>query len=158
VLLANIVRARDHLPHAGLYLEHQDFKNQCESGAPFETYACHAAKSLTRKPQSLNGTHEFASYSLIRSVTVGGAAAGSVERTGGESARAGSRTGSEPVGSATEVGASLQQNRIGAFLRADDCYADQTIREPTAEGEYQKYIETLGQIEWRSISEVFHSS
>jgi hypothetical protein len=133
----------------------EDFKNQCESGAPFETHACHAAKSLTRKPQSLNGTHEFASYSLIRSVTVGGAAAGSVERTGGESARVGSRTGSEPVGSATEVGASLQQNRIGAFLRADDCYEDQTIREPTAESEYQKYIETLGHIEWRSISEVF---
>jgi len=53
------------------------------------------------------------------------------------------------------VSRSLQQNRIGAFLRADDCYADQTIREPTAESEYQKYIETLGHIEWRSISEVF---
>ena len=53
------------------------------------------------------------------------------------------------------VSASLQENRIGAFLRADDCYADQTVREPTTETDFRKYTETLGHIEWRSVAEVF---
>jgi hypothetical protein len=107
--------------------------------------------SLTEKPKSTSGTNAFASYSLIRSA-LGAAPAG--ERP--ESPRAGSRVGTDSGGSsAAEVGTSLQQNRVGAFLRADDCYADQAIHEPTMESEFQKYTETLGHIEWRSISEVF---
>jgi hypothetical protein len=130
----------------------ETFKNQCATGTHPADHACHGVKALRESPKSVSGTNAFASYSLIRSAA-GAAAAGS-ERT--ESPRVGSRVSSESSGSAmTEVGSSLQQNRVGAFLRADDCYADQTIREPAAEGEFQKYTETLGHIEWRSIAEVF---
>jgi hypothetical protein len=130
----------------------ETFKSQCATGVHPADHACHGVKTLTEKPKSIGATNSFASYSLIRSATGAGSAAG--ERA--ESPRAGSRVGSESSGYAmTEVGSSLQQNRVGAFLRADDCYADQTIREPATEGEFHKYTETLGHIEWRSIAEVF---
>jgi hypothetical protein len=128
----------------------ESFKSQCASGAHPTDHACHGVKSLTEKPKSTSGTNAFASYSLLRSA-VAAATAGE----GAQSPRAGSRVGTDSTGTAAEVGTSLQQNRVGAFLRADDCYADQTIREPAMEGEFQKYTETLGHIEWRSISEVF---
>jgi hypothetical protein len=129
----------------------ETFKSQCATGDHPTDHACHGLNSLNGKPKSASGTNAFASYSLIRSAT--GTAAASGERA--ESPRAGSRIGTDSSGSAAEIGTSLQQNRLGAFLRADDCYADQTIREPTSESEFQKYTETLGHIEWRSISEVF---
>jgi hypothetical protein len=129
----------------------ETFKSQCASGVHPTDHACHGVKALTEKPKSTSGTNAFASYSLLRSAA--GAAAPAGERV--ESPRAGSRVGTDSSGTASEVGSSLQQNRVGAFLRADDCYADQTIREPTMETEFQKYTETLGHIEWRSVSEVF---
>jgi hypothetical protein len=130
----------------------ETFKSQCATGAHPSDHACHGVTSLTEKPKSTSGTNAFASYSLIRSAF--GAAPSAGERP--ESPRAGSRVGTDSGGSsAAEVGTSLQQNRVGAFLRADDCYADQAIHEPTMESEFQKYTETLGHIEWRSISEVF---
>ena len=126
----------------------ESLKSQCAASTHTGEHACHAVKSLKERPRSTSATNAFASYSLVRSA-VGAAAAGEVQQ------RAVSRGGESGVSEPAEVAASLQHDRVGAFLRADDCYADQTIREPATEGEFRKYTETLGHIEWRSIAEVF---
>jgi hypothetical protein len=127
----------------------ENLKSQCAASTHTGEHACHAVRSLKDGPRSTSATNAFASYSLIRSA-VGTAAAGEAQPQ-----RAASRGGEQGVSEPAEVGASLQHDRVGAFLRADDCYADQTIREPATEGEFRKYTETLGHIEWRSIAEVF---
>jgi hypothetical protein len=129
----------------------EDFKTQCASGAQAGNRACDAAKALNDQPTSIPGTSAFGSYAVVTSAIRGDGAG-----IGGSESAAGSRSGSNTGGSAMPaVSASLQENRIGAFLRADDCYADQTVREPTTETEFRKYTETLGHIEWRSVAEVF---
>jgi hypothetical protein len=128
----------------------ENLKSQCATSSQNGEHACHAVGTLKEKPRSTSATNAFASYSLIRSA-VGSAAAGEAQPQRAGSRGSGESGASEP----SEVGASLQHNRVGAFLRADDCYADQTIREPTTESEFRKYTETLGHIEWRSVAEVF---
>jgi hypothetical protein len=128
------------------------FKVQCSIGAQPGDRACAAASALMGKPKSAPGASAFGSYALVMSAIGGGAAHPTAQP---ESA---GRAGSNASGSGSAmpaVSASLQENRIGAFLRADDCYADQTVREPTTETDFRKYTETLGHIEWRSVAEVF---
>ena len=130
-----------------------DFKAQCGASKHPADHACTAVNGLTGRPMSAASTSAFGSYSLFLSAVSANGGAGNVpsEPTG-----SGSRAnGGASAGTPTSVNASLQENRVGAFLRADDCYADQTVREPTTETEFRKYTETLGHIEWRSIAEVF---
>jgi hypothetical protein len=128
------------------------FKAQCSNGEHPGDRACTAAAALMGKPKSAPGASAFGSYALVMSAIGGGAAQSAPEPAAG--GRAGSNAGN--TGSAMPaVSASLQENRVGAFLRANDCYADQTVREPTTETDFKRYTETLGHIEWRSIAEVF---
>jgi hypothetical protein len=130
----------------------QTFKNQCVIGNPQGDHACNSAKALNGRPMSSPGVNAFSSYALLRAATRG-ANAEVEERAADGAARSGSPGGS--ASTVSSVSTTLQHNRIGALLRADDCYADQTVREPTTESEFQKYTETLGHIEWRSIAEIF---
>lgn len=130
----------------------QTFKNQCAIGNPQGDHACNSAKALSGRAMSSPGANAFGSYTLLR-VATHGANAEAEERATDGAPRSGT-----PAGGGTGVGSvntTLQHNRIGALLRADDCYADQSVREPITEREFQKYTETLGHIEWRSIAEVF---
>jgi hypothetical protein len=128
------------------------FKAQCSNGEHPGDRACAAAAALMGKPKSAPGASAFGSYALVMSAIGGGAAQSAPESAPG--GRAGSTAGN--TGSAMPaVSASLQENRVGAFLRANDCYADQTVREPTTETDFKRYTETLGHIEWRSVAEVF---
>jgi hypothetical protein len=130
-----------------------DFKAQCAASKHPGDHACSAANSLTGPPRSAATASAFGSYSLFLSAVAGNSGGGSVlPESTGSGPRANGNSG---AGSPSSVNASLQENRVGAFLRADDCYADQTVREPTTETEFRKYTETLGHIEWRSIAEVF---
>ena len=105
------------------------------------------------KPKSAPGASAFGSYALVMSAIGGGGAQSAAEPP--PSGRAGSNAGATTGTAMPAVSASLQENRVGAFLRANDCYADQTVREPTTETDFKKYTETLGHIEWRSVAEVF---
>ena len=131
------------------------FKAQCGKSQHPAEHACTAAKALMGKPRAATGVNSFGSYALAVSAGEGAAAPGAGAAS--EGVPAGLRATSSPsAGSAMPaVSASLQQNRVAALLRADDCYADQTVREPTTETEFRKYTETLGHIEWRSIAEIF---
>jgi hypothetical protein len=128
------------------------FKAQCSSGQHPGDRACAAAAALMGKPKSAPGASAFGSYSLVMSAIGGGAAQSPADAVA--SSRAGSNAGNAAT-AMPAVSASLQENRFGAFLRANDCYADQTVREPTTETDFKKYTETLGHIEWRSVAEVF---
>jgi hypothetical protein len=128
------------------------FKAQCSNGEHLGDRACAAAAALMGKPKSAPGASAFGSYALVMSAVGGGGTQSAAEPAA--NGRAGSNAGS--TGSAMPaVSSSLQENRVGAFLRANDCYADQTVREPTTETDFKKYTETLGHIEWRSVAEVF---
>ena len=128
------------------------FKAQCAASDHPADHACTAAKALTGKPMSTGSVNAFGSYSLTVSAIAGEASPGAAN----DAASAGGRAAHGSGGSAMPaVSSSLQENRVAAFLRADDCYADQTVRDPTTETEFRKHTETLGHIEWRSVAEVF---
>jgi hypothetical protein len=129
------------------------FKAQCSTGEHPGDRACAAAAALMGKPKSAPGASAFGSYALVMSAIGGGGAQSAAEPP--PSGRAGSNAGATTGTAMPAVSASLQENRVGAFLRANDCYADQTVREPTTETDFKKYTETLGHIEWRSVAEVF---
>jgi hypothetical protein len=128
------------------------FKHECENGAHADSSACEAVTALKGSPRSAPGASAFASYSVVMSAVN----SGGVGRDNPEPVPAG-RAGSIPAtnNAGPAVTSSLVQNRVGALLRAADCYADQTVREPTTESDFRKYTETLGHIEWRSVAEVF---
>jgi hypothetical protein len=133
-----------------------DFKTQCGNAEHPRDHACNALKSLNGEPKSVAGASPFGSYSVVMSALGGSAGNSRVEPADESPGRGRAANSSGAGGSAMPaISASLQENRVGAFLRADDCYADQTVREPTTETEFRKYTETLGHIEWRSIAEVF---
>jgi hypothetical protein len=129
----------------------EGFKSQCLAGGHPADRACKAATDLMDRPKTAPGASAFGSYALVMSAIGGGATQVSETQNAG---RAGSNAGAG--GNAMPaVSASLQENRVGAFLRADDCYADQAVQEPTTETDFRRYTETLGHIEWRSVAEVF---
>jgi hypothetical protein len=130
----------------------QNFKSQCAIGKPQGDHACNSVNALSGRSMSSPGANAFSSYALLRAATHG-TNAEAEERTADGPARSGAPPGGGS--GVSSVSTTLQHNRIGALLRADDCYADQTVREPTTESEFQKYTETIGHIEWRSIAEVF---
>ncbi len=135
----------------------EDFKNQCELAGRTSSHTCNAARALKPAPMSQAGSSAFSSYAVVRSASGSGLSAGNEAGADASSATQGRALLSTAVGGRAmpEVSASLQHNRVGALLRADDCYADQTIRDPITETEFHKYTETLGHIEWRSTAEVF---
>jgi hypothetical protein len=135
----------------------EDFKNQCALAGRTGSHTCNAARSLKPQPTSQAGASAFSSYAVVRSASGSGLTAGNESGGDASSATQGRALLTTSVGghAMPEVSASLQHNRVGALLRADDCYADQTIRDPITETEFHKYTETLGHIEWRSIAEVF---
>jgi hypothetical protein len=130
----------------------QDFQAQCAASKFPDDHACAIAKTLKEAPRQATGANAFGSYALSAAAR----AAAPADNFPGETGVRG-RTASGAAGGpgTPSVSTSLQENRVGAFLRSDDCYADQTVREPTTETEFHKYTETLGHIEWRSIAEVF---
>jgi hypothetical protein len=135
----------------------EDFKAQCERAGRTGSHTCNAARSLKPQPSSQPGNSAFSSYAVVRSASGSGLNAGNEAGVDASSATQGRALLTTAVGghAMPEVSASLQHNRVGALLRADDCYADQTIRDPITETEFHKYTETLGHIEWRSTAEVF---
>ena len=135
----------------------EDFKNQCELAGRSGSHTCNAARALKAQPSSQAGSSAFSSYAVVRSASGNGLNAGNESAGDAASATQGRALVTSALGghAMPEVSASLQHNRVGALLRANDCYADQTIRDPITETEFHKYTETLGHIEWRSIAEVF---
>jgi hypothetical protein len=130
-----------------------EFKIQCASGAHSGDRACSAAAALTGTPRRPSGASAFASYSVVTSAVNSGAIGPAAE-----AASPGGRAGANAGGGGAAmpgVSSSLSENRTAAFLRADDCYTDQAVREPTTESDFRKYTETIGHIEWRSVAEVF---
>jgi hypothetical protein len=130
----------------------QEFQAQCASSKYPDDHACTIAKTLNEAPRQATGANAFGSYALSAAARAGAPADISANETG---VRGRTASGATAGPGTPSVSTSLQENRVGAFLRSDDCYADQTVREPTTETEFHKYTETLGHIEWRSIAEVF---
>jgi hypothetical protein len=133
----------------------EDFKAQCALGTHSGDHSCDAANRLVGRPRQTERANAFGSYAMASSAIGSGVPAQDVNDALGRGSGQVSR-GAPSGGSAMPaVAASLQQNRVGAFLRVDDCYADQTIRERELDTEFRKYTDSLGHIEWRSVAEVF---
>jgi hypothetical protein len=130
----------------------REFQAQCASSKYPDDHACTIAKTLNDAPRRASGANAFGSYALSAAARAGAPADISPNESG---VRGRTASGAAAGPAMATVSTSLQENRVGAFLRSDDCYADQTVREPTTETEFHKYTETLGHIEWRSIAEVF---